>query len=68
LPVAQAENLDYNSSVVFSGGIDPANLAQKIVNGKCKNVYPHETLRVNTIFEIVQSKGLQTAYADKHPA
>jgi hypothetical protein len=66
--VVQAENLDYNSTLLFSGGIDPANLAKKLVNGKCKSMYPHDTLKVNTIFEVVQSKGLQTAYADKHPA
>lgn len=31
-------------------------------------MYPHDTLRVNTVFEVVKSKGLQTAYTDKHPA
>jgi Type I phosphodiesterase / nucleotide pyrophosphatase len=66
--VVQAENLDYNDTALFSGGINPENLAKKIVNGKCKKMYPHDTLRVNTAFEVVRSKGLQTAYADKHPA
>lgn len=31
-------------------------------------MYPHNQLRVNTVFEVVHSKGLQTAYTDKHPA
>lgn len=37
-------------------------------NGSCQEIYPHERLRVNTIWEVVEASGLQTAYADKHPA
>jgi predicted AlkP superfamily pyrophosphatase or phosphodiesterase len=66
--VAYAENLDYDNTQLFSGGINPDNLPQAIVNGECKLIYPHNRLRVNTIMEIVSSKGKKTAYADKHPA
>jgi hypothetical protein len=66
--VAYDESKDYNSSALFSGGINPENLPQSLVNGKCTNVYPHQRLRVNTIWEIVQATGKQTAYTDKHPA
>lgn len=66
--VAYAENLDYNSTLVWSGGIDPGNLPQTIVNGKCVSVYPHMRLQVNTAFEVVRAAGLQTAYVDKHPS
>jgi hypothetical protein len=46
--------------------IDPANLP---VNPKtCKPVYPHEYLKVNTIFEVAKEAGLRTAWSDKHPA
>jgi hypothetical protein len=38
------------------------------VNGKCQQVYPHQKLRVNTVFELVHGAGKQTAYTDKHPA
>ncbi|MCJ1478751.1 hypothetical protein MMC13_007435 [Lambiella insularis] len=31
-------------------------------------VAPHKRLRVNTIFEVAAAAGLQTTYADKHPA
>lgn len=62
------EILDYNSTKLFSGGINPDNLPQAIVKGKCQVIYPHQRLRVNTIWEVVQSKGRKTAYADKHPA
>lgn len=66
--VEQAENLDYNSTELFSGGIDPDNLPQAIINGKCQEIYPHMRLRVNTIWEIVEASGKETAYTDKHPA
>jgi predicted AlkP superfamily pyrophosphatase or phosphodiesterase len=59
---------DYNSSLLFSGGIDPANLPKTLKNGKCVAVYPHARLRVNTVFEVVHAAGYETAYTDKHPA
>ena len=62
------QSLDYNSTKLFSGGINPDNLPQAIVKGKCQVIYPHQRLRVNTIWEVVRSKGRETAYADKHPA
>ena len=34
----------------------------------CKPIYPHEYLKVNTIFEVVHDHGLRTAWSDKHPA
>ena len=34
----------------------------------CEPVYPHEYLRVNTIFEVAKEAGLRTAWSDKHPA
>jgi hypothetical protein len=34
----------------------------------CKPVYPYQYLKVNTIFQIAHSKGLLTAWSDKHPA
>ena len=34
----------------------------------CANIYPHQYLRVNTVFEVVKAHGLQTAWVDKHPA
>ena len=67
-PVLYDESIDYNDTLLFSGGIDPANLPMAIVNGKCTEMYPHMRLRVNTVFEVARGAGLQTAYADKHPA
>lgn len=62
------ETIDYNSTELFSGGIDPAHLPQSLVNGTCQPIYPHQRLRVNTIFELITAAGYQTAYTDKHPA
>ena len=74
--MANAENLDYNLNSLFASpstagitsGIDPANLPKKIINGKCVEVFPHQRLPVNTVFEVVHAHGGFTAYADKHPA
>lgn len=62
------ESIDYNDTELFSGGINPKNLPERLVGGKCEKVYPHQRLRVNTIFEIITGAGYETAYADKHPA
>ena len=71
-----AENLDYNLNDVTGGGtlgdslsqINPANLPMTKVNGNCVVVYPHQFIRVNTIFEVMRAHGLHTAWSDKHPA
>lgn len=34
----------------------------------CQPVYPHQYLKVNTVFEVAKSAGLSTAWSDKHPA
>jgi hypothetical protein len=46
--------------------IDPAQLPVDPVT--CKPVYPHQYLRVNTVFEVARAAGLHTAWVDKHPA
>ncbi len=34
----------------------------------CLPVYPHQYIKVNTVFEVVRAHGLRTAWSDKHPA
>jgi len=34
----------------------------------CKPIYPHEYLKVNTVFNVAHEHGLWTAWSDKHPA
>lgn len=49
------------------GGINPAFLPRDPDNG-CAPVFPHQYLRVNTIFEVVRDSGGYTAWTDKHPS
>jgi hypothetical protein len=46
--------------------INPAFLPVSPVT--CQPVYPHQYLKVNTIFEVAKKYGLHTAWADKHAA
>ena len=46
--------------------LDPAKLP--VDPRTCKPVYPHQFLRVNTIFEVARQHGLRTAWSDKHPS
>lgn len=47
--------------------IDPEKLPRDPDHG-CVVVYPHDYLRVNTIFEVIKAAGLRTAVSDKHPS
>lgn len=46
--------------------IDPKKLP--VDPATCKPVYPHQFLRVDTIFEVARAHGLRTAWSDKHAA
>jgi len=48
------------------GGVDPKKLPRDPAKG-CARVYPHEWLRVNTIFEVVKKSGGKTAWIDQFP-
>jgi Type I phosphodiesterase / nucleotide pyrophosphatase len=48
------------------GGINPMYLPRDATT--CKPIYPHDYLRVNTIFEVVHAHGGLTAWTDKHPS
>jgi hypothetical protein len=62
------ETIDINPAAVDAGGgLDPAKLPLNPANG-CQPVYPHELLRVNTIFEVIRAAGLHTAYSEKRPS
>jgi type I phosphodiesterase/nucleotide pyrophosphatase len=47
--------------------LDPSQLPVDPSTG-CMPVYPHQYLRVNTIFEVARAAGLRTAWSDKHVA
>jgi hypothetical protein len=75
-----AENTDADSSRIDGGvsgslnslngaaAISAANLPGAMVGGKCQPVWPHNFIRVNTIFGVLHAHGYRTAWADKHPA
>ncbi|MDT5029972.1 MAG: hypothetical protein QOC94_143 [Actinoplanes sp.] len=46
--------------------LDPAALPVNPTT--CTPVYPHQYLKVNTVFEVARRHGLVTAWSDKHPA
>ena len=48
--------------------IDVTQLPLRLKNGVCAPVYPHDVLKVNTIFEVIRRHQGYTAWADKHPA
>jgi hypothetical protein len=63
------ESIDVDSTQLFSGGIDPDFLPQQLnADGTCTKVFPHDFIKVNTIFGVAHAAGLQTAWSDKHPA
>lgn len=62
------EQIDYDlTRVDGGGGINPDYLPRDPKNG-CAKVYPHNYVRVNTIFNVVKEAGGYTAWTDKHPA
>jgi hypothetical protein len=62
------ESLDTDLTQLNGGGsINPAFLPRDPDNG-CQVVFPHQYLRVNTIFEVVKAHGGYTAWTDKHPS
>lgn len=62
------QGIDVNPNLLDSGGIDPAKLPRQLVNNVCTPVYPHNMLRVNTVFEVVKGFRGRTAYSEKRPA
>jgi hypothetical protein len=62
------ESNDLNSSLITGGGaLNVSHLPMQLTAaGTCQPVYPHDYLRVNTVFEVARANGLVTAYADKH--
>ena len=49
--------------------IDPTKLPRgRNARGQCVPVFPHDFVKVNTIFEVIKASGRRTAWADKHPA
>ena len=66
--VTYFEILAFDFTQLFSP-INPANLPRvKDAKGNCKPLFPHEFIKVNTVFEVIRAAGGYTAWSDKHPA
>jgi arylsulfatase A-like enzyme len=64
----QFEILEKDFTQLFSP-IDPGNLPlRKDAHGNCTPVFPHDFIKVNTVFEVIRAAGGTTAWSDKHPA
>ena len=48
--------------------LDPKNMPYRKTPAGCAPVFPHDFIRVNTIFEVARAAGLHTAWSDKHLA
>ena len=62
------EGADVHLTQLDGGGGLSADYLPRDPNNNCQPVYPHQYLRVNTIFEVVKAHGGRTAWTDKHPA
>jgi hypothetical protein len=67
-PMAYDESIDFNLKLLNGGGGINPNYLPRDPNNNCQPVYPHQYLRVNTIFEVVKANGGHTAWVDKHPS
>ena len=66
--MAYDESIDFNLKLLNGGGGINPNYLPRDPNNNCQPVYPHQYLRVNTIFEVVKANGGRTAWVDKHPS
>jgi len=67
-PVVYNETIDFNPNALDGGGgLDPNLMPRDPAKGGAV-VYPHNYLRVNTIFEVIKASGGRTAWSDKHLA
>jgi Type I phosphodiesterase / nucleotide pyrophosphatase len=61
------ESIDINPDAFDGGGGISAEKVPLDGSRGCVPVFPHDLLRVNTIFEVIKKAGLRTAWADKQP-
>ena len=57
-----------NGLAIDQNQINPALLPWGMKGGKCEHIYPHDFVKVNTMFDVVKKAGGRTAWADKHAA
>ncbi len=65
---SETDNTPTHRPEVVRSRIDPAKLPYAKTHRGCKPVFPHDFIRVNTVFEVAHEAGLHTAWSDKHLA
>ncbi|HEX7480565.1 MAG TPA: alkaline phosphatase family protein [Polyangiales bacterium] len=65
---SETDNTPTHVPAVVRSRIDPTKLPYAKTARGCTPVFPHEFIRVNTIFEVAHEAGLHTAWSDKHLA
>src|SRR5436305_1244301 len=70
LALTALHNMKSGINLVLDGlsGIDPTKVPLQLLGGICTPVFPHNQLRVNTVFEVIHAAGRRTAYSEKRPA
>ncbi|MGH9375565.1 MAG: alkaline phosphatase family protein [Terriglobia bacterium] len=63
--VALDETIDINKTDVWGGGGFNTAALPRNPKDNCSPVYPHQLLRVNTVFDVIKQAGMYTAFADK---
>src|ERR1700752_4688606 len=67
-PMAYDESIDFNLTLLNGGGGINPNFLPRDPTKNCAPVFPHQYLKVNTIFEVVKANRGTTAWVDKHPS
>lgn len=69
-PIGTVIDLKQGINLALDGstGVDPAKVPMQLVNGVCVPVLPHNMMRVNTVFEVLQAAHWATAYSEKRPS
>ncbi|WP_087725838.1 alkaline phosphatase family protein [Pandoraea sp. PE-S2T-3] len=62
------DSIDLDPKRIDGGGAINAERLPRDPARHCAPVYPHNYMRVNTVFEVVRAAGGRTAWADKHLA
>ena len=65
---SKTDDTPTHEMAVLRSRIDPTLLPYAKSGTSCAAVYPHQFLRVSTIFNVAKNAGLHTAWSDKHLA
>jgi Type I phosphodiesterase / nucleotide pyrophosphatase len=67
-PMAYDESIDFDLTQLNGAGGINSNFLPRDPTKNCAPVFPHQYLKVNTIFEVVKANRGTTAWIDKHPS